>query len=306
MIAAGNGWVVAFDNLSYVNPEMSDSLCCLARGSGFATRTLYTDDDETIIAAARPIILNGIEDMAARSDLLDRCVILELPRIDPSRRRDEESFWREFGEAQPRILGALLSAVSAAIRNLPAVKASKTNWPRMADFAQWVVAAEPELGLTPGTFLSAYITNRETASQTALESSPVVAALLALLKRLKGKRFEGTATSLLNYLVTGQDTRQRSWPKNGKALAGILIRLAPNLRALGLSVEQGRKGNDKIWRIGSVAKPILGPRPAYARTLGSQEATPKPKPVPLRGEKPCQTLPVSFAEWVAEEELKGE
>jgi putative DNA primase/helicase len=64
MIAAGNGWVVAFDNLSYLSPEMSDALCCLARGFGFATRTLHTDDDETLIAAAWPLILNGIEDMA--------------------------------------------------------------------------------------------------------------------------------------------------------------------------------------------------------------------------------------------------
>lgn len=59
MIAANNGWIVGFDNMSYVTPELSDALCCLATGGGYATRTLYTDDDETILVAERPILLNG-------------------------------------------------------------------------------------------------------------------------------------------------------------------------------------------------------------------------------------------------------
>lgn len=268
MIAAGNGWVICFDNLSYVNPEMSDSLCCLARGSGFATRTLYTDDDETIIAAARPIVLNGIEDMATRSDLLDRCVILELPRIDPACRRDEEAFWSEFAEAQPKIFGALLTAASTALKNLPATKKLKTTWPRMADFAQWVVAAEPALGLKPGTFLQEYNANRQEANQTALESSPVVAALLRLLKQPESNPFEGTATELLNRLITGNDTRQKSWPKNPRALSGILIRLSPNLRAMGLTIEQERR----VWRIEKPEDPNQG---AHAKPQSTQKSKPK-------------------------------
>src|SRR5262249_17026526 len=136
MIAANNGWIVGFDNMSYVTRELSDALCCLATGGSYATRTLYTDDDETIIAAENPILLNGIEDIGTRSDLLDRCLIVELPRIEPKHRRPKDTFWTEFDKARPRILGALLDAVSAALRNLPAVKRSTTEWPRMADFAQ--------------------------------------------------------------------------------------------------------------------------------------------------------------------------
>jgi hypothetical protein len=58
MIAASNGWVAAFDNLSYLTLDLSDALCSLATGGGFATRTLYSDDDETILVAERPILLN--------------------------------------------------------------------------------------------------------------------------------------------------------------------------------------------------------------------------------------------------------
>ena len=98
MIAANNGWIVAYDNMSYVSPELSDALCRLSTGGGFATRTLYTDDEETILVAERPIILNGIEDVGIRSDLLDRSLIIELPRIEKGNRQTEEEFW-EIGRA---------------------------------------------------------------------------------------------------------------------------------------------------------------------------------------------------------------
>src|SRR5262249_23140300 len=72
MIAATNGWIVGFDNLSGIKPEFSDALCALATGGGFSTRELYTDNDEKIFDAMRPIMVNGIEDLATRGDLLDR------------------------------------------------------------------------------------------------------------------------------------------------------------------------------------------------------------------------------------------
>ena len=71
-IAATNGHVLAFDNVSGLPAWLSDALCRLATGAGFAARQLYTDQDEVLFAACRPIILNGIEDIVSRSDLADR------------------------------------------------------------------------------------------------------------------------------------------------------------------------------------------------------------------------------------------
>ena len=78
-IAADNGWICAFDNLSYVTPELSDALCRLSSGGGFGVRTHYENNEETVFHAKRPIILNGIEDIGTRSDLLDRSLVIELP-----------------------------------------------------------------------------------------------------------------------------------------------------------------------------------------------------------------------------------
>ena len=52
MIAANNGYLLAFDNLSWLPPRLSDALCRLASGGSFAVRQLYTDDDEVLFQAA--------------------------------------------------------------------------------------------------------------------------------------------------------------------------------------------------------------------------------------------------------------
>lgn len=60
---------------------ISDTLCRLATGGGFAVRRLYSDMDEVLFDAARPVILNGIEDIVTRPDLADRAVFLTLEPI---------------------------------------------------------------------------------------------------------------------------------------------------------------------------------------------------------------------------------
>jgi hypothetical protein len=104
MIAARNGWILAFDNISALYPWFSDGLCRLATGSGFATRELYSDEDEVIFSAVRPVILNGIGEVVTRSDLLDRSLLLTLPAIGEERRRDERELRRAFDDVRPRVL----------------------------------------------------------------------------------------------------------------------------------------------------------------------------------------------------------
>ena len=133
-IAAANGYVLAYDNLSTLPNWLSDSLCRLSTGGGFATRLLYTDDEERLFNAARPILLNGIVDVVARGDLADRCVALQLAPIPDTKRRREREFWDAFDHDHSSILGALLDGVVYGLRELPNVHLD--HLPRMADFAE--------------------------------------------------------------------------------------------------------------------------------------------------------------------------
>jgi len=245
MIAASNACVVALDNLSHIPAWLSDALCRLSTGGGFGTRELYTDTEEILFQAQRPAILNGIEELATRGDLLDRCIVIYLPAITEDRRRPEREFWADFDTAAPGILGVLLDAVAIGLRRLPEIKL--TRFPRLADFALWVVAAEPALGWPNGTFLDAYAWNRISANDLALDASLITASLRSLAA---SGAFEGTASDLLRELGDRADDitkKQRGWPKNARALTGALRRLAPNLRAAGIEVQFWREAN-KIRR----------------------------------------------------------
>jgi energy-coupling factor transporter ATP-binding protein EcfA2 len=243
MVGARLSWVVAYDNISRLTPSLSDALCRLSTGGGLSKRTLYTDADEVLLDAMRPVILNGIEEVASRSDLLDRAVIIELPTIRESSRRPEDEYWREFEAARPMILGAVCDVVSAALRRVGHVKLD--GLPRMADFAKWVVAAEPALGWRPGSFIESYGANRASVHTLALDSSPVGSLLLQIATKDAG--FKGTAGELYGRLDLLADDRARKrddWPQSPRAVSGALTRLASNLRAMGVEIKQYRT-NDK-------------------------------------------------------------
>lgn len=253
-IAANNSLVITLDNLSHLPDWLSDALCRLATGGGMATRQLYTDLNETIVNVQRPIVLNGIAELATRGDLLDRSIVVSLPTVSPEKRRDEAEFWSEFESAKPRLFGALLGALSTALAQLPTVKIARK--PRMADFALFGIAVERALGWAPDTFMRAYDANRFVANSSTIEASPVALAVQALVA--EGREFEGTATDLLKRIASYADERvknHRGWPDSGWALSRILRRLAPNLRASGVEVSFDKTSDHKRSRIIRIGRP---------------------------------------------------
>lgn len=89
---AVNGWLLAYDNLSAITTWLSDGLCRLVYGVGFAGRAVFSNDERSIIHAQRPVILTGIDEIVQRGDLRDRCVFLHPPMILPARRRTEDEY----------------------------------------------------------------------------------------------------------------------------------------------------------------------------------------------------------------------
>jgi len=239
-IAANNGHVLAFDNISKIPDAVSDALCRLATGGGYATRQLYTDHGEMLFNATRPIILNGINDVVVRPDLADRSIVLTLERIPSDKRRPETELKAEFDEKLPGILGALFGAVSLGLRRLPDTKLD--GFPRMADFALWATACETAVS-DPGAFMAAYDANRLSAIEDVLDASSVAVAVQAFID--KHKTWTGTASDLLGILSESAPPHDKSWPKTPRALSGELTRVAPFLQQVGISIETGERANDR-------------------------------------------------------------
>jgi hypothetical protein len=267
MIAATNGWICAFDNISTMPQWLSDDLCRLATGGGFATRELYSDADEKIFDAMRPIMLNGIADVATRPDLLDRSIVLNLPVITDSQRRDEEELQRSFLAAQPALLGALLDQVSGALKNLGSVHLKAK--PRMADFSRFAIAAEIGSGTPSGTFLNAYLMNRSGSNVVALEASIIGTPLVHFIETRKS--WSGTHSQLLHELTdfAGERiTKNKQWPTSFQKFSPELRRIAPNLRHASIQIKFGE--HTKIGNTVTLQKMTETASPSSPASPGQQ------------------------------------
>jgi energy-coupling factor transporter ATP-binding protein EcfA2 len=253
-ISANNSWILAFDNLSNISEHMSDALCRLATGGGFSTRTLYLDDEETIFNTKRSVMLNCIDNVIRRHDLADRAIIINLAAIPEEKRIPEKEFWADFIDDAPEILGAILDAISCVLRNIDTVKL--ISYPRMADFAKWVTAAEPALDWKPETFLNAYRQNIHEVTSLTLDADLVGTAVNVFME--DKPTWEGTATELLNRLEGTADDRTKKahdWPKAPHVLSGKLRRSATALRTHGIEIKfPTRTGRERLIRLEQVGK----------------------------------------------------
>jgi putative DNA primase/helicase len=239
-IAASKSWMQVYDNVSKIKPDFSDSLCRLATGAGLRRRKLTTDDVEMIFSSCRPVILNSIiQGLIEAGDLADRSLIVRTKSFGDAGKTAEEGLNLQFEENKPLIFGALLNAVSVALKNLPAV--STKGLPRMADFARWCIAGETGLGLDPGSFMRAYEANRTLITGSALDASPIHEAILTIIR--KTGCWRGDVKSLYGELLRWRSLDGGAWPKSHRALRAQLDRIIPGLRREGIEVRfLGRDG----------------------------------------------------------------
>lgn len=240
-ITANNNWTLNFDNLSGMPTWFSDAICRISTGGGFATRELYKNDDECIFNFMRPIILNGIDDLVYRHDLADRTIFITLLPIPESERIRESELMARFSTVQSRIFGAILTALSAGLKNIGRVYLNET--PRMADFAYWIQAIEPALPWESGGFLQVYYENRQQLIEQAVESDSIASAIRKLIESINNDTWEGSPNDLLIELDEREPEnvkKEKYWPKNACILSRRLKRASSFLRKIGIDITIGR------------------------------------------------------------------
>jgi hypothetical protein len=255
MVATRNSYLLVFDNLSGVREALSDDLSAIATGAGFGTRRFYSNYEEALFEAQRPIIINGIEELGSRGDLLDRIIPITLPPISETARETESDFWERFNAAAPRILGALCNAVAIALDRIDDIVLDSHI--RMADFCEWSVAAAPGLGYSDEEVLKALLRSKTRTTDLALESSSIYIPLVGLLSG-KRQKFEGNASELLRALENelGDVKPRTGWPTSPRAVGDQLRRLVPDLRRKGIVAVFTKNG--RKWRITRRVEPKEG------------------------------------------------
>jgi hypothetical protein len=237
-IAATNAHVLAFDNVSGLPKWISDTLCRLATGGGFAVRQLYTDQDEVLFDAQRPIILNGIEDVVDRPDLADRAIFLHLDPIKD--RKTETEIMAAFNAERPAIMGVLLDSVAHGLKQYS--QTHLDGLPRMADFALWGSACEDALW-KPGTFMGAYAANITSGIENIIEADLVAGAVMDFMTTVEVEVVMSLAAllAILSERVGEKTAKHSDWPKTPRKLTGQLTRVATAVRKMGVEISRPKR-----------------------------------------------------------------
>jgi hypothetical protein len=251
MLWSSSSWLISYDNLSSVSPNLSDTMCRVSTGGGAGKRKLYDDDEEVLFDVKRPQTLNGISELATRGDLLDRAILVYPQK--PELRIPEQELYAQFDKAWPRILGAILDGVQSAL--VWQQFNEMEDLPRMADFAVWVDASEFGLEWKPGTFLDHYRSNQQEAQSLAIEGHVVASELVKFVR--PGCK-EQTASDWLQWITDTADmpslngnnpVKLREWPRTSNRFSSDLNRIAPAPRSAGITIEKVRTHKQKYIKI---------------------------------------------------------
>ena len=227
-------YLCTFDNLSTIPDWLSDLISQACTGGGYSKRKLYTDSESIIYQIQRCVVINGINLLISRADLMDRTILLRLERIESSKRREWKALLNEFEESLPYLLGSIFDALSRAMAIYPTIRLS--SLPRMADFVVWGSAIAQALGFKVEDFTAAYQMNIEAQNSEVINCNTLAQAVLAFMA--DKDLWNGTvreAFEELGKLVT-VSKEDKSFPKHSNKLRGHLSRIKPNLLDYGIKL----------------------------------------------------------------------
>ena len=202
---AQHNWILAFDHVSTLSPQLSDALCRLAGGAGLACREPgHREAVQRWIK--RPILLTVTDRFTPAPDLAARSLIVTMPELTADARRSERDVLTTLDRNLSLILGALCDAVSLVLRGPhPAHPHSTRHTATLA----WALAAAPLLRCTADEVRGAF--------DASTPRPPLVEAVRCLLGR--NPQWTGTATALAELLPLSRNPKVLSEQLKNHALA---------------------------------------------------------------------------------------
>lgn len=215
--------LVAFDNLSKLSNDLSDALCRLGTGYTAMFRKLYSNNELFSYTLYRPVIFNGIADVIWRDDLARRAMVITLDA--PKIKVGPDRFKIKFEEARPRIFGALLDALSCAMRNYRDIVLANDKIYGLRSVAEWAEAAASALGWEPGEFTEIYNENQVVTSQLLMEAD-VLAKVVSRFMADKEEYYGNYDKFMKDCVLCREIGNQGKWAfENAKTFFSALDRL---------------------------------------------------------------------------------
>lgn len=242
--------VVSCENITYLSSQMQDALCVMSTGGGYQKRKLFSNDEEVILYAYNPVIINGISAVVTNQDLIDRTITIELPNI--TKRTEITKLRGLIEENSSLILGALLDIFVKALAILPSIELPISENPRLIEFVTLGIAVAKVIGLSEEVFIKQFKELRQEAIARTIDASPIANALIEWSEKNTLTFPVQLQVKLLFEQVAQYRTNNTDiWPKSSKGFADSLRRIAPALRQyVGIDCQYiGKIGSNVYWRI---------------------------------------------------------
>lgn len=277
-VSAANNHLTSYNNLSRITAGQSDAFCTLSTGGGSASRTLFTNTDESSIDVKRPVILNGVGQLAKMPDLIDRLIKIRLKPIGEENNRSKKDVMDAFRNDRGKILGSLLDLFSKVLSVLPTIELNRL--PRMADFAK-ICEAITLVYQWEKPLLQTYYGNRAISFEDSLETSPAMMAVVNIVND-EGS-YKGTIGNLYEKISWEKKTDD-PWVKTARGLGEKLRLHQPALKAIGIEIEFDTKRQNDGYHVFLSKRNISSGYQPSQRTQHSQKHSKSEHQLPLIGE----------------------
>lgn len=274
-----NRYVSAFDNVTKINQDTSDTLCRAITGSSNGRRELYTNADETILNFRRKIVLNGIVLNPDFPDLQDRMIVYDRFPLEENDRLTEQEFQERLNILLPSVLGQTLVIIQKSLSQYHNVRKQIRPHTRLADFEIWGETISRAMNYEENSFLQKYYDKQKRTSITVKDQHPIVAAIETMMD---GKEnHEDTAAAcfhelknIANNLGIDADSRYVRFPKAPNQLKTEITKVKPILEKIGITVDFDHytKGDGRFTKNSSII---------YIKTIKKQDQSSPPSPASL-------------------------
>jgi hypothetical protein len=169
---------LVFDNVSYLDPRISDLLARVSTGGELVSRTLYTNDSAHITVLKRPVWINGIIAGFSRSDLASRAVKVEMKPIPEGTRASASDLQDKWQSARPAITRGMLDLLVQVLRHRSSQTAAGSTH-RNGDLIRVIKVVDNVLGTRGLQRLNEGIADFQA---TVIDASPLAAAIRSFVE----------------------------------------------------------------------------------------------------------------------------
>ena len=275
--AAQQRHLIPLDNAGKLDAATSNLMCIVSTGGTLLVRLLYTNGDTAMLHLHRAGIFTAVSAVCTAPDLQSRVIRIELA----ARRTDyaaEGGLRASWAALRPKMLGALYTLLSGALRELPRVR-ERGGWGhRLVDLDQMGEAVISAVGAKPGTFVAAVGQLRQSMARRTASGDLFLIALMADLRKLAEKPTHDRQLSLnavlqLNPALSvvahegrtevtirpgalhrrlpphgGSYARDNAIPATERGLIDALRRVQPLLAGIGVDVQEVKSGSRTLMR----------------------------------------------------------